>query len=82
MPIGITSLAAAIKISVITAGIKKYKQIINKKKKEHDKIVLLAKTKLNTIEILKALINSNISHDGFVSVNNVPKEYDGKKSEK
>ena len=35
----------------------------------------LANTKLNTIEVLisKALINSNISHDQFVLVNNVLK---------
>ena len=33
--------------------------------KKHDKIVLLAKTKLNSREVLisKALINSNISHE-------------------
>ena len=42
-----------------------------------DKIVLLAKTKSNTIEafISKVLINSNINHDEFVSVNIVLKEY-------
>ena len=35
--------------------------------------MLLGKDKLNTIEVLisKALINSCISHDEFVSVNNV-----------
>ena len=50
-----------------------YKLMIKKKKKKHDKIVLLAKAKLNSIEVLvsKALIDSNISHDKFVSVNNV-----------
>ena len=34
-------------------------------------------SKLNTIEVLisKALINSNITHDEFFSVNNVLKEY-------
>ena len=44
-----------------------------KKKKKHDKIVLLGKDKLNTIEVLisKALVDSYISHDEFVSVNNV-----------
>ena len=36
----------------VTAGIRKYKSIINKKKKKHDKIAILAKTKLNTIEVL------------------------------
>ena len=52
---------------------KNYKSRIKKKKKKHDKIVLLAKTKLNTIEVLisKALIELNISRDEFASVNNV-----------
>ena len=46
-------------------------------------MVLLAQTKLGTIEVLisKALIHSNISHDGFVSVNNMPKYYGGMKEE-
>ena len=44
---------------------------------------MLAKPKLNTIEvsISKALIDSNISHDKFVSVNNLLKEYDDMKEE-
>ena len=70
-------------ICAIIAGIKKYKSIIKKKKKRHDKIVLLRKDKLNTIEVLisKALIDSYISHDEFVSVNNVLKEYNKMKEE-
>ena len=65
------------KICAITAGIKKYKSIIKKKKTKHDKIVLLAKSKLNSIEVLisKVSIDSNISHDIFVLIN-VLKEYD------
>ena len=74
IPIGIMSYAIWLKICVITAGIKKYKSITRKKKKKkkHDKIVLLVKSKLNRIEILnsKTLIDSNISHDKFVPVNN------------
>ena len=83
IPIGITSSAIALKIGAITAGIKKYKSIMKKKKKKHDKIVLLAKSKLNRIEVLisKALIDSNISHDEFVLINNVLKEYDKIKEE-
>ena len=52
-----------------------YKSLIKKKKKKHDKMVLLAKYKLNSIEILisKALIDSNISHDKFVLINNMLK---------
>ena len=56
---------------------------MKKKKKKHDKIVLLAKTKLNSIEVLisKALIDSNSNHDEFVLINNVSKEYDDMKEE-
>ena len=77
VPAGITSHAVGIKICAITAGIKKYKSIINKKKKKHNKIVLLGKDKLNTIEVLisKALIDSYINHDEFSSLNNVFREY-------
>ena len=51
------------------------------KKKRHDKIALLAKSKLNSIEVLisKVLIASVISHEGMVLVNNVLKEYDDMK---
>ena len=58
--------------------IKKYKAMIKKTKKDHDQKVLLAKSKINSIELLisKALIDSNISHDEFVLINNVQKEYD------
>ena len=81
--IGFTSSATGVKICVKTAGIKKYKSINKKKrKKKHDKIVLLAKSKLNSMEVLisKSLIDSNISHDEFVLINNVLQEfYDMKK---
>ena len=75
VPVSITSSVIGLKICAITVGIKKYKSII--KKKKHAKIVLLGKDKLNTIEvlILKAFINTYISHDEFVSVNNVLREY-------
>ena len=50
--------------------------MVKKKKKKHDRIVLLAKTKLDTVEILisKAFIDSNINPDELVSVNIVLKE--------
>ena len=52
------------------------KPLIKKKKKKQDKIVLLAKTKLN-IEFLisRALICSYISCNDFVLVNNALREY-------
>ena len=47
IPIGITSSTKGLKICVIAAGIKKFKSMTKKKKKKHEKIVLLAKSKLN-----------------------------------
>ena len=81
--IAITSSALQLKIYVIVAGIKKCKSLIKKRKKKHDKIVLLAKSKLNSINLLisKALTNAIISHDEFVLINNVLKEYEDKKKE-
>ena len=59
IPIGITSSAIGFKICAITTEIKKYiikkniiKPIIKKKKKKHHKMILLAKSKLNSIKVL------------------------------
>ena len=83
IPIGITSSVIGLKICAIAAGIKKYKSVIKKKKKDSDKIILLAKSKLNSIEVLisKASINSVINHDELVLINTVLKEYDKMKEE-
>ena len=75
--------ARGLKICPLTKGIKRNKPIIKKKKKKHDKIVLSAKFKSNSIEVLisKALINSNINHNEFVLINNVLKEHYNMKEE-
>ena len=73
IPVGIVS--SAIKICAITVEIKKCKAIIKKSKEKHGKKVLIAKTKLS-VEVLisKTLIDSYVSHDEFISVNNVLNE--------
>ena len=83
VPVGIASSGVGINICVIIAGIKKYKSIIKKKKKKSDKIVLFGNNKSNIIKVLisKALIDSYISHDEFVSVNNVLRDYNEMKNE-
>ena len=65
--IGITSSAVGLKVCAKTA----------ENKKNH-KIILLAKTKLNTIEDLtfRNLIDSYSLTRGFVSVSNMLREYD------
>ena len=83
VPVRIASSAVGLKICKITAGIKKYNLIIKKKRKKHEKVVSLGKTKLNTIEVVvpKALRDLYINHDEFASVNNMLREYNKMKDE-
>ena len=76
--IGIKSSVIGLKFCARTAGNKKWKWIIKKNKKKHDKIIFLAKSKLNSTEALisKILLDSKISHDKFVLKYNVLKKYD------
>ena len=82
IPTGITSAAVGLNICALTAGIKKCKSTINSSNRKQW-IVLLAKIKLNTIEVLfsRALFDSYISHDEFVLWNNVLRKYDDTKEE-
>ena len=77
IPLGIASSVIGLKICAIAAWIKNQKSIIKKNKNKPDKVVLLAKSKLNKIEVSfsKVLIGSNISHDEFLLINNMLKEY-------
>ena len=76
--VGILSSADGLKICAITAEIKKKESILQKKIK-HEKIVLLAKTKFNSIEVFisKAVNDSYITHSEF----NMLKKYDNMKEE-
>ena len=80
IPIGITSSVIGLKTCTIAAGIKMCKSTIKKKKKQN---LLLEKSKFNNQKSLisKALTDSNISHDEFVLMNNVLKEYGNMKAE-
>ena len=75
VPVRIASSAVELKICALTAGIKKYNSIIKKKRKKHNKILLLAKAKIHTIEISISTtsIDSYINHDEFVSIKDVNK---------
>ena len=84
-PIGITGSVIGLTISV---AIKKYKSIIKindtTRQKKHKKIVLLANSKLNRIEVLvsKLLIDSDISYYELALINNILKEYDNMKEKR
>ena len=75
VPVGIAS--SAVGNCASTAWIKKHKPIVTNQEKKRGRIVLLVKTKSNSVEVLisKALINSYTMHDEFVSVKNVLREY-------
>ena len=68
IPIGITSSAIGLKVFVMSVGIKK--QVDKEKKRK--RIMSQAKFKLNSIGVLisRALIDSNITHDEYVLINN------------
>ena len=81
IPIVIASSTLGLKLWAVTVGIKTYKSIIKKKRKNHDKIVFLGKPKLNIIEVIisKVLIDSDISYNESVWVTNLLKEYNDMK---
>ena len=57
VPVGISNSAIGLEICTITAGFKKYKLITKKKKKKHDKTVLLAESKLNRMVLIFLSLN-------------------------
>ena len=72
-PVGIASASIILFFSLTTGIVTKLRNITRKKeKKKHDKILMLAKSKLNIIETLisKALIDIEISHAEFITILN------------
>ena len=69
-PIGIASASFTLIFSLTTGIIKKLLGTTRNKNKKHDKILMLAKSKLNSIETLisQALIDMEISHEEFITI--------------
>ena len=82
IPVDFRSSAIGLKIVQSLQESKGMRQL-SKKEKIYDQIVLLGKTKLDTTEVLisKALIGLYVSHDDFVLVNNLLREYNEMKEE-
>ena len=78
IPAGIASASLTLIFSLSTGIIKKLLKATRKKKKKHNKIVMLAKSKLNSIETLmsQALIDSDISHEEFKTISNKKEKYE------
>ena len=75
MPAGVAS--ASLAFSIIKGIIKKLLKTTRNKKKKHNKVVVLVRSKLNSIEskISEALINNEISHEDFTTIINQEKNY-------
>ena len=77
-PVGIASASFTLIFSLTTGIAKKLLNITRKKKKKHDKILMLAKSKLNSIETLisQALIDMEISQEEFIANLNEKDKYE------
>ena len=75
-PVGIAIASLSLTFSLSTGFIKKILKTRNKKKK-HNKIFKLARSKLNSIEskISEALMNNQISHEDFMTIINEERNY-------
>ena len=64
-PAGIASASFTLIFSLATGITKKLPDITRKKRKKHDKILMLAKSKFNSVDTLisQALIDMDISHE-------------------
>ena len=70
------SASCSLVFSITTGFIEKFLKATRNKKKKHNKIVMLARSKLNSIEskISEALINNEISHKDFMTIFNEEKK--------
>ena len=75
-PAGIMGASCGLTYSITTGFMKTFFKTTRNKKKKHNKIVMLARSKLNSIEskISEALINNEISHEDFMTILNEEKE--------
>ena len=70
IPVGIAGASLTLIFTIATGVVKKLLNITKKKKKKHNKIIALARSKLNIIEtlILQALTDFDISHEEFSKI--------------
>ena len=76
-PVGIASASLRLTFSLSTGTVKKLLKTTGNKKKKHNKIIMLARSKLNSIEgkVSEALINNKISQEDFMVIINEEKNY-------
>ena len=77
VPAGIIGASCSFTFSITSGYIKRVLKTIRNKKKKHNKIVMLARSKLNSIEneISEALMDNEISHEDFEIIIAEEKKY-------
>ena len=77
VPVGIISASFSLAFSIPTGIVKKILKTTRNKKKKQNKIVMLARSKLNSIEskISEALKNNEIKHEDFTTFIDEEKKY-------
>ena len=80
-PIGIASAGFTISFSLATGITKKLLKTTRNKKKKHDKILMLVKSKVNSTESLvsKALIDMDRSHEEYITILKEKDKYENMK---
>ena len=75
VPVGMESTSFSLSFSISTGIIKKLLKATRNNKKKRNKIVILARSKLNSIDskISEALINNEIGHENFMTIINEEK---------
>ena len=76
-PAGIIGASCGFTFSITSGFVKRFLKTIRNKKKKHNKIVMLARSKLNSIgnKISKALVDKEISHEDFETIISDEKKY-------
>ena len=76
-PVGIASAGLSLTFSLSTGLVKKLLKTTRNQKKKYNKIVMLARSKLNSIEskISEAVMNNQISHEDFMTIINEERNY-------
>ena len=77
IPVGIPSASLSLAFSLCTGLVKELLKATRNKKKKHNNIFMLARSKLTSIEskISEALVNCQISHEDFITIINEERNY-------
>ena len=75
-PAGIIGASCGFTFLITSGFLKRFLKTIRNKKKKHNKIIMLTRSKLNSIEskISKTLLDNEISHEEFETIINEEKK--------